>query len=298
MTSTTRGVILIKNGRVYDHAGNVNLPPIADLLIVNGMIAAIRAGMAGAVARGEAPVELGARAVDQTIDATDKLLLPGFVNAHYHSHDVLLKGCFETIPLELAAQRTSSGVSETKHRRDARAHPARRTGMPAQRHHDRPGISRQSTLSMKSTSMPFSRHMRTSGFAAFSHCSLRTSLVRKRCRSGKRWCPRSTARRCPDSSSRSRARLASLLRNIVVSQKRRHPRIALALGPTSPERCTPEILRTLAGLRQQGCSGLYSYLRVARDDADCAADACLGFRVSGPLSSTRGPSYAAREPCA
>ena len=27
--------------------------------------------------------------------------MPGFVNAHYHSHDVLLKGCFETIPLEL-----------------------------------------------------------------------------------------------------------------------------------------------------------------------------------------------------
>ena len=39
--------------------------------------------------------------IDQTIDATEKLLMPGFVNAHYHSHDVLLKGCFETIPLEL-----------------------------------------------------------------------------------------------------------------------------------------------------------------------------------------------------
>src|SRR4029450_8096107 len=45
--------------------------------------------------------ELRTRTIDQTIDATHKLLIPGFVNAHYHSHDVLLKGCFETIPLEL-----------------------------------------------------------------------------------------------------------------------------------------------------------------------------------------------------
>jgi 5-methylthioadenosine/S-adenosylhomocysteine deaminase len=98
--STTRSVILVKNGRVYDHAGDVHLPPIADLLIVDGIIAAARAGIAAAVERGETLAELGARAIDQTIDATDKLLMPGFVNAHYHSHDVLLKGCFETIPLE------------------------------------------------------------------------------------------------------------------------------------------------------------------------------------------------------
>src|SRR5215470_2945028 len=100
-TSTTRSIILIKNGRVYDHDGDVHLPPIADLLIVDGIIAAARAGIAAAVDRGESIAELGGRTIDQTIDATDKLVLPGFVNAHYHSHDVLLKGCFETIPLEL-----------------------------------------------------------------------------------------------------------------------------------------------------------------------------------------------------
>ena len=97
----TRGVILIRNGRVYDHDGDVDLPPIADLLIVDGMIAAVRPGIARAVERREPVAELGARTIDQTIDATEKLVMPGFVNAHYHSHDVLLKGCFETIPLEL-----------------------------------------------------------------------------------------------------------------------------------------------------------------------------------------------------
>src|SRR5262245_12833802 len=101
VATETRGTILIRNGRVYDHDGDVDLPPIADLLIVDGVIAAVRPDIARTLGRREAVPELGARAVDQTIDATDKLLLPGFVNAHYHSHDVLLKGCFETIPLEL-----------------------------------------------------------------------------------------------------------------------------------------------------------------------------------------------------
>ena len=48
-TKQTRGVILIRNGRVYDHDGNVDLPPIADLLIVDGVIAAVRPGIARAV---------------------------------------------------------------------------------------------------------------------------------------------------------------------------------------------------------------------------------------------------------
>ncbi|HEY2185681.1 MAG TPA: amidohydrolase family protein, partial [Xanthobacteraceae bacterium] len=101
MPNTPAGVILIKNGRVYDHAGDVDLPPLADLLIVDGLIAAVRSGMAASIERREHVPELGTRTIDQTIDAAEKLLMPGFVNAHYHSHDVLLKGCFETIPLEL-----------------------------------------------------------------------------------------------------------------------------------------------------------------------------------------------------
>ena len=31
-TKATRGVILIRNSRIYDHDGDVDLPPIADLL--------------------------------------------------------------------------------------------------------------------------------------------------------------------------------------------------------------------------------------------------------------------------
>lgn len=35
------------------------------------------------------------------VDATDQLLLPGWVNAHAHSAEILEKGCFEAMPLEI-----------------------------------------------------------------------------------------------------------------------------------------------------------------------------------------------------
>jgi 5-methylthioadenosine/S-adenosylhomocysteine deaminase len=35
------------------------------------------------------------------IDAREMLVTPGFINAHYHSHDVLLRGMFEQLPLEV-----------------------------------------------------------------------------------------------------------------------------------------------------------------------------------------------------
>src|SRR5690349_4181827 len=93
-------VLLLRGGRVYQHDGDVDRPGIADVLIVDGGIAAVRPGIAEEIARATTVPELGARPVDEILDAREKLIVPGFVNAHYHSHDVLLKGCFETIPLE------------------------------------------------------------------------------------------------------------------------------------------------------------------------------------------------------
>src|SRR5207249_7009550 len=36
----------------------------------------------------------------ETIDASGMLVVPGFLNAHYHSHDVLARGMFEDLALE------------------------------------------------------------------------------------------------------------------------------------------------------------------------------------------------------
>lgn len=69
-------------------AAHGTTPFNADLLVAHGRIAAIGAGLA-------APE--GAR----VIDARGKLLMPGLVNAHMHSSEMLLRGRYERMPLEI-----------------------------------------------------------------------------------------------------------------------------------------------------------------------------------------------------
>jgi 5-methylthioadenosine/S-adenosylhomocysteine deaminase len=37
----------------------------------------------------------------ELIEAAGKLVVPGFVNAHYHSRDVMAKGLFEKMPFDI-----------------------------------------------------------------------------------------------------------------------------------------------------------------------------------------------------
>ncbi len=80
--------LLIRGGLVYDHDGDVHRPRQADVLIDGDTIVAV----------GEA-LQPQARAT--IIDATSHLVMPGLINAHYHSHDVLCRGMFEELPLEM-----------------------------------------------------------------------------------------------------------------------------------------------------------------------------------------------------
>src|SRR5689334_10435640 len=80
--------ILIRGGRVYDHDGDVHQPAQADILIVGERIERIGSSL---------PPEAGV----EIIDAAGKLVVPGFVNAHYHSHDVMAKGLFEEMPFDI-----------------------------------------------------------------------------------------------------------------------------------------------------------------------------------------------------
>src|SRR5262249_18327873 len=79
--------LLIRGGEVYDHDGDVHHPAIADILIENGRITAVGANLAVAGAH-------------DVIDASGRLVVPGLINAHYHSHDTLCRGLFEELPLE------------------------------------------------------------------------------------------------------------------------------------------------------------------------------------------------------
>ena len=92
--------LLIKGGKVYDHTGDTDSPAAADVLIAGDTIAAVEPDLTARIEAGETHPALGGAPPGRVIHADDRLLVPGFVNAHYHSHDVLLKGCFETIHRE------------------------------------------------------------------------------------------------------------------------------------------------------------------------------------------------------
>src|SRR5262245_30767916 len=86
---------LIRGARLYDHGGDVHQPATGDLLIRNDKIERIAPTIS-------APEDV------EVIEASGKLVLPGMVNSHYHSHDVLLKGMFEEMPFDIWALHTSA----------------------------------------------------------------------------------------------------------------------------------------------------------------------------------------------
>jgi 5-methylthioadenosine/S-adenosylhomocysteine deaminase len=86
-TGTT---LLLKGGCVLTPDADWHGPGHADIAIAGDRIA----GVADAYRLGEQKQTI------EVIDARDFLVLPGFVNAHYHSHDVLAKGTLEEVPLE------------------------------------------------------------------------------------------------------------------------------------------------------------------------------------------------------
>jgi 5-methylthioadenosine/S-adenosylhomocysteine deaminase len=98
-----RRTILISGGRVFDLDGDIDQPPVRDILIEDGRIVG--------VTRPDDDLErkavIRARAAEpggpQVIDAAGLLVMPGFVNAHYHSYDVLAKGMMEDMPFDVWA---------------------------------------------------------------------------------------------------------------------------------------------------------------------------------------------------
>ena len=80
--------MLVRGGQVYDHDGDVHKPPVADILIEDRKIVAVGP-------------DLAADSTTEIIDASGRLVVPGLINAHYHSHDTLCRGMFEELPLEM-----------------------------------------------------------------------------------------------------------------------------------------------------------------------------------------------------
>src|SRR2546428_51095 len=79
--------LLVRGGQGHHHDRDGPQPPGAHVLIENGEIVAVGAGLAPS-------------GQHEVIDASGRLVVPGLINAHYHSHDTLCRGLFEELPLE------------------------------------------------------------------------------------------------------------------------------------------------------------------------------------------------------
>lgn len=91
--------IVIRGARIMLSDADPHQPPRRDVYVTDGRIARI-------VPPGE-PVPLPPDAI--VIEAADKMIVPGFVNAHYHSYDVLAKGLMEDLPFDLWALLSQPG---------------------------------------------------------------------------------------------------------------------------------------------------------------------------------------------
>lgn len=81
--------ILIRGSAVLTMGGVEEVRDGLDMLVEDGVIAA----MGPALAPAPPP--------DRVIDGRDRLVIPGLVNAHLHSHNNYFRGWFDSVPLDL-----------------------------------------------------------------------------------------------------------------------------------------------------------------------------------------------------
>ena len=232
--------ILIKGGRIYDHRGDTDHPQIADLLISGDRIAEIGPNLSFKSIPGT-----------RIVDATDKLVMPGFVNAHYHSHDVLLKGCFETIPLEhwllnaLPPSYPMRPNAEVRARTLLGAIECLRSGM--------------TTIQDMLTISSFNPEHVETVLSAYSEIGIRCVLSLQiadipgieRVPFWKEIVPEKFHHNLGASAEPTKDNPLAWIKEQFLHHRNKYPQITWALSPTSPEFCSPELLRGLGELSEE-----------------------------------------------
>lgn len=226
--------IVISGGYVYDHGGDTDRPAVADVAIEGDRIVAV-----GTVA---------AQPGDRAIDARGRLVMPGFVNGHYHSHDVLLKGCFETIPLEhwvvsaLPPSYPKRSAAEVRARTLLGAAECLRSGM--------------TTVQDMLTLFPFDPEHLDTVMAAYEEIGIRCVFSMQvgdipgieRVPFWKEVVPVEFHRYLGAAVEPSKDDPVARVREQYLRLRDRYPRVTWALAPTSPEFCSPALLERLAAL--------------------------------------------------
>jgi len=258
--TTDSEITLVEGGRVYDHDGDTDQPTVADILIVGNAIAAVEADIAAKVRAGKGHPALSGR-VSQWIDAHGHLVMPGFVSAHYHSHDVLLRGSFEPVPLDYWLMTATPPSYPPRSLDELRA----RTLMGSV---DclRGGIT---TVQDMATIFPYSEEAVRTVLDAYAEVGIRcifsmqvvdiTSLdtipfwnecVPEEFHKG----VKVTVEPFADVD------LPKLLEDVYKAHKDHAPLITWSLGPSTPERCTHGLLEALADLSKRQGLPIYTHI--------------------------------------
>ena len=235
--------LIIKGGRVYDHDGDTDQPVVSDIAIENGVVTQIGADLATS--------DLSQPGKAEVIDAHERLILPGFVNAHYHSHDTLLKGCFETIPLEQWVLSALPPAYPKRSREEVWA----RTMIGALEC-IRYGIT---TVQDMLTIFPFDPEHLDVVLSAYEQVGLRVVFALQigdipgleRIPYLKTELPNDLQTGIGASVEPFRGRdPVDICREAIDNNRSRHSRINWGLAPTSPEFCSPKLLTSVAELAE------------------------------------------------
>ena len=257
MTASAQTSFLIRGGRVYDHDGDVHQPAVADLLISNGKIERVAPDIAPA-----AGVEI--------IEARGKLVVPGFVNAHYHSHDAMLKGMFEEMPFDIWALHTNAASYGRRSHQEIRL----RTLIGAAEML-RNGIT---TVQDFLTLVPAEEAYLDTILSAYEEAGIRVVVgIAARDRAALDIAPLMAM----DLPQSIRDRLTGVSRpakqelDFIAAQMRRlgmnpRPLMTWAITPSAPQRCSPELLEGLAALSHEHNLPVFTHVYETRPQAAAA----------------------------
>jgi len=247
---------LIRGGRVYDHDGDVHQPGTADLLIEGGRIARIAPRIAP-----ESGVEV--------IEAAGKLVVPGFVNAHYHSHDAMMKGLFEEMPFDIWALHSNAASYGVRSHREIRV----RTLIGACEMLKNGITTVQDFLTLIP---PQSEYLDTI-LSAYAEAGIRVVLgLAARDRAALDIAPL-----MKDLPEAIRARLVGISRpakddlDFIAGQMARlgknpRPLTTWAITPSAPQRCSRELLEGLAALSREHGLPVFTHVYETRPQAAAA----------------------------
>ena len=248
---------LIRGGRIYDHDGDVHQPTVADLLISGQKIERVAPAIA---ATGDVEV----------IEAAGKLVVPGFVNAHYHSHDVLMKGLFEEMPFDIWTIHTNAANYGPRSHKEVRI----RTLIGASE------MLRNGITSVQDflTVVPADEAYVDTVLSAYAEAGIRVAFaIAARDRTAldiaplmAKELPEAIRKRIAGTDKSAKVELDFVSGQIKRLGKNPRPLISWALAPSAPQRCSPELLEGIAALSREHKLPVFTHVYETRVQAAAA----------------------------